>query len=89
MYLIASGFLLAVGQQSSYGGWISSYAVMWGFSTKEHAIFYSSVYWISLTLFRFVLALVPGPPSAKLRNLGIIGIFTSFIGVFLIFHVHV
>jgi fucose permease len=89
MYLIASGFLFAVGQETSYGGWISSYTVLYGFSTKEHATFYSSLYWISITFFRFALAVVPGPPSAKVRNLAIIGILTTFLSVILIFHVHV
>ena len=50
---------------------------------------HSSLYWISITFFRFALAVVPGPPSAKVRNLAIIGILTTFLSVILIFHVHV
>ena len=80
--------MLIVGEEVSYGGWISSYSVLYNFSTKEHATVYTSIYWISITSFRFVLALVEGSPSTKIRNLGLFGILTTFIGYFLIFHVN-
>ena len=79
---------MAVGEEVAYGGWISSYAVLYNFSTKEHAIVYSSVYWISVTFFRFALAGVSGSPSKKIRNLSIVGIVTTFLSFFLIFHVN-
>lgn len=70
-------FLLLVGQESAFGGWISSFAVMSGFSTKEGATVYSSMYWGFVTLFRFLLPFVEGKSSIKLLLLFTLAIVGS------------
>lgn len=85
--MIALGFLLIVGQEAAYAAWISSYVVLNNFSTKEHAIFYSGVYWVSITVFRFVLTLLRGRASVKVRYFGIMGIGIGLVCLFLIYHV--
>lgn len=86
--LISSTFFFTLGQQTSYGGWISSYAVLNHFSSKEHATLYSSLYWVSITIFRFVFAFVPGSPSKKIQYLGLIGVVNSVSGYYIIFYVN-
>lgn len=66
-----------IGQECAYGGWVSSFAVLEGFSSKEHATAYSSIYWISITFFRFALAMVRGSPSQKVQIFALIGVVTS------------
>ena len=68
-------------------GWISSYAVLEGFSTKEHATMYSSLYWVSITFFRFAFAFVPGKPSLKIYILLGAATFQTFLSTILIYHV--
>lgn len=76
-----------MGQEIAYGAWVSSYSVLNKFSTKEHANFYSSLYWISITFFRLTLAFVPGPSSKKIEILASIGIVGSFASYFAIWHI--
>lgn len=51
------------------GGWISTYAVMTGVSDKESATIFGSMFWIAMTLFRFVFSCVSGTPEKKLLYL--------------------
>lgn len=53
--------------ECTYGGWISSYAVLVGASGMEEATIFPSVFWIMITLFRFVLAFLPGMSSSKMQ----------------------
>jgi fucose permease len=48
---------------------------------------YSSVYWVSITISRFVLASVKGSDSQKMQILAVIGIINSIVSYFLIFNV--
>ena len=66
---------------------MSSYAVLYDFSTKEHATFYSSLYWVSITAFKFIMTLVQGTASKKIRYLAYIGIVSTAVSYLLIFHV--
>ena len=58
-------FLLLIGEESAFGGWISSYAVIQGIQNKEDATLYGSLFWIVITMFRFIFLLLPGKPSSK------------------------
>ena len=86
-YIVALIFFFVVGQECTYGGWVSSYSVLQGFSSKEHATLYSSVYWISITFFRFCLAFVHGRASTKINVLFAIAILQSFLSLFIIYRV--
>lgn len=77
-----------MGQETTFGSWIPSYAVLRGFSSKEHATFYSSMYWISITFFRFAFVLIPGKVVSKIYALTFIGVTTAIISPFLIYHVN-
>jgi hypothetical protein len=57
------------------------------FSTKEHATMYGSLFYIMITVFRFILSMVGGSPSLKIQYLSMLGIFNGFIGLFFIFNV--
>lgn len=58
-------FMLLIGEESAFGGWVSSYAVINGIQNKEDATFYGSLFWIVITAFRFIFLLLPGTPSKK------------------------
>lgn len=77
-------YFLIVGQESTYGGWVSSYAVMNEYSTKESATKYSSIYWIACTVFRFAFPFVKGSGTVKLIALYIIAVASCFAGLFVI-----
>lgn len=85
--MISACFFFASGQSISYSGWISSYAVLNGFSTKEHATFYNSLYWVSITIFRMTLAFYRSSSSSKIKYLALVGVGSSFISQFLIWNV--
>ena len=86
-YLVAMIFFFVVGQECTYGGWVSSYSVLQGFSSKQHATLYSSVYWISITFFRFCLAFVHGKASKKINVLFMVAILQTFLSLFIIYRV--
>ena len=58
-------FMLLVGEESAFGGWVSSYAVINGINSKESATLYGTIFWISITMFRFIFLFLPGKPSQK------------------------
>jgi fucose permease len=66
VYLTCLCFFFIVGQEAGFAGWVSPYAVLQNFSNKEHATMYSSMYWISITISRFVLASVKGSDAKKM-----------------------
>lgn len=49
---------------------------------------YSSLFWISMTACRFILATIKGKPSKKLQILALSGLANSAVSYFLIFHVN-
>ena len=68
-YLLQVMLFVYVGAGITFGGWISSYAVMAGVATKEEATLYSSIFWSLLTVSRFVFACLPFNSSLKLHFL--------------------
>jgi FHS family Na+ dependent glucose MFS transporter 1 len=86
-FLLCLMMFLYIGLECTYGGWISSYAVLAGVSDKSSATIYPTVFWIFITIFRFGLAFVPGTSSTKMRLLlegnvasGIISIILIYMG---------
>lgn len=57
---------------------------MRGFSKKEGATIYSSIYWSSVTLFRFLLPFVKGKATIKLYCLFSLAIFGSLFSLAII-----
>lgn len=86
--MICFSFYFIVGQEATFGSWVPSYAVLRGFSSKEHATFYSSMYWISITFFRFAFVLIPGRVILKIYALTFIGAATAIISPILIYYVN-
>ena len=64
--ILCVSLFLYIGMECTYGGWISSYAVLVGASGIEEATLFPSVFWIMITIFRFVLACLPGTTSKKM-----------------------
>lgn len=88
IYILAACFFFTVGQEAAFGGWISSYTVLHNLSSKEHATFYSSLYWISITFFRFAFAVLKGSPTRKVQILALVGVVNSVISYLITFHVN-
>lgn len=62
-------FFLYYGEEIGFSGWISSYAVMLDIDNKEGATRYPFLFWISITLTRFLLAGLPGTVTHKFTYL--------------------
>ena len=67
--LIGMYLFIYVGCETSYGGWISSYSILAGVSERAEATFYATIYWIVITITRFISAIAPGTSSQKMRFL--------------------
>lgn len=65
-----------VGVETSFGGWIPSFAVLTSVTDNAGATRFPSLFWVLLTMFRFLLAFAPGTSTRKLKIL-IEGIFYS------------
>lgn len=76
---------LYIGNECTYGGWISSFAVLTGVADNEGATIFPSIFWIIISLCRFVLAFMPGSSSKKLKRLiqGCIG--SGFLSLLVIY----
>ncbi len=61
--------LVYIGQDVSYSGWVASYAVLMNVSTKQVATYYSSIFWMFMTSFKFIFAFIKIKPSYKLKML--------------------
>ena len=46
---------------------------------------YVFLYYLAITIFRFILAMVNGSPSKKIQYLTLLGVFNGIIGITLIF----
>lgn len=64
--LICLMILLLTGSEISYGGWISSYAVIANIADKQYATIFGILFQVVMTVFRFILCWIPGSPSKKL-----------------------
>lgn len=78
-------FLIYIALESSYGSWIASYSVLEGIATKEEATKYSSIFWISMTIFRFASACVFLKSMKKLFMLSYMFVFFSLVTIFMLF----
>lgn len=74
-------FMLAVGLEAIYGGWISSFAVLHNYADKQNATMFSSLFWVSITVFRFILVHAKGTNTMKLLILFGIGLVASFMSL--------
>ena len=83
-FIICIIFYFVVGQESTFGGWVSSYAVIEQYSSKENATFYGTIYWISGTFFRFVFPFISGKTSSKLKFLTLLAFLSTFLDLFII-----
>ena len=86
--LLSLCFFFAVGLETTFGGWISSYAVLNGFSSKQSATLYSSLFWVSITAFRIILAFLKNSSSKKIEILTYVGVIGSFLSYFFIWYVN-
>lgn len=77
-------FFIYIGQEVTYGGWISSYAVLEHVATKEGATVYSSLFWTFMTLFRFILAFIMVKPSKKLKALIYLQLITTAVVIVMV-----
>ena len=75
--VLCTMFMFLIGEESAFGGWVSSYAVINGIQSKEDATFYGSIFWITITLFRFVFLILPGKPSTRSLAMYIGSIFIA------------
>lgn len=62
-------FFMYFGEETGFGGWISTYTVMMGFESSKGATIYPAIFWLSMTIFRFGLANAPGTTSQRLKIL--------------------
>ena len=74
-------FFLYFGEETGFAGWISSYVVMLNLDTKTGATSYPALFWISITIFRIVLAGIPGKVSDKLIFITKVQIITYAISI--------
>jgi fucose permease len=56
-----------LGLECTYGGWISSFAVLTQVANRQQATIYPSLFWVLMTIFRIGLAFLPGSGHKKLR----------------------
>ena len=82
--LVGLMFFSLIGAEVIFGSWSASYAVMNEYTSKENAPLYSSLYWGTMTVFRFIFPFVPGKPSKKLTSFFILAIVTCISSVLLI-----
>lgn len=88
LQLMSVAVFLIIGSTLTYGSWISSYAVLNNFATKERATSYSSLFWISITFFRFLMVAVPGSPSRKIIYLNAGSLLTVLLSYVVIFSIN-
>jgi len=65
--LVALFFLLYVGAEVGFGGWISAYAVTLRLTSETRAAYLASVFWSAMTIGR--LAAIPMAPRLKPRTI--------------------
>lgn len=62
-------FFIYFGEETGFAGWISSYVVLENLDTEKGASKFPAIFWISITLFRFLFAGLPGKITYKLKVL--------------------
>lgn len=84
--IVSFSFLMYVGMEVGYGGWIATYATITEVATKEQAAYSSSIFWAAISLGR-VLAVpfaVRYPTSLQLRILVYCSVATMLFCNFLV-----
>lgn len=67
--IICGMMFLFFGEETSFAGWIATYAVVRQFADEHTAPFLPSIFWSFMTIGGFVVAALPGKPSEKLNVL--------------------
>lgn len=73
-----------IGIECSYGGWISSFAVLNGVTDSQGATIFPTIFWVATTILRFCAAFVKTTTSLKLKYLIGGGIWSGIISIALI-----
>jgi fucose permease len=63
--LLSLGFFIYIGIEVTIQSWIPSYAVLSGIKTKVEAVQFTSIFWITNTIFRFAFGLFKGSNVGK------------------------
>jgi FHS family Na+ dependent glucose MFS transporter 1 len=84
--VIALAFLVYVGMEVGYGGWISTYGTITEIGTKEQAAYSSSIFWGAISLGRVIAVpfAVRYPTSLQLRTLIYLSVISMLIAGLLI-----
>lgn len=79
--ILAASFLIYVGLEVGYGGWISTYGTMSGYMTKSEAAYGSSVFWLSISVGRVLGVPMASryPTNVQLKTL----MYASVVSIFL------
>ena len=67
--MIALGVFLIIGFELTASGWLPSYAVVKGAMDKREATICGTLFWLMMTLFRFIVSGSSAKCSLKLRIL--------------------
>ena len=77
-----------LGLEITFGGWISSFATLSKVTDNEGATVFPSVFWIFMTLFRVLLAFVPGTSNNKLKILIMSNVISGILSLIIIYAGH-
>ena len=80
-YCICGLMFLFFGTELTFGGWISSYAVLMEVADKKGAIFFAVLFWTSKAVVTFIVTFTPGLGYQKLKILIIIMMGSGFISL--------
>jgi fucose permease len=74
-----------IGNECTYGVWISSYAVLTHVADNKKATVFPSIFWITLSLCRFVMVFVSGSSSNKLKWLIVACFWSGIVSLLIIY----
>ena len=81
-------FYVYLGQETGFAGWISSYVVILNLDTERGAARFPAIFWVTITMLRFVFAGIPGKSSTKLKGLIFLQIVCYFIATCMFYSSH-
>ena len=81
-------FYVYLGQETGFAGWISSYVVILNLDTERGAARFPAIFWVTITMLRFVFAGIPGKSSTKLKGLIFLQIICYFIATCMFYSSH-
>ena len=82
-FLLMAIFFVYMGEETGFAGWVSPYVVMLNLENKEGATKYPAIFWIFMTVFRFVFAGASGSISKRLISLNKFKLFVEVISILL------